>query len=105
MSAMRPLRVITSYSIHYTKLYEEHAKTKGFSLDIFYTNIEGEAIDRIYQAAENGVDGLVMNPAGFNYTGYALRDCVKGAGLPYVEVHMTNIQKRGISSVLASVVV
>ncbi len=44
-----------------------------------------------------------MNPAGFNYAGYALRDCVKGAGLPYVEVHMTNIEKRGIPSVLASV--
>lgn len=83
-------------------MLQEHAKAKGYALDLFYTNVEGEAINRIYHAAESGVDGLVMNPAGFNYAGYALRDCVKGAGLPYVKVHMTNIQKRGISSVLAS---
>ena len=32
-----------------------------------------------------------MNPAGFTYAGFALKDCVKGAGLPYVEVHISNI--------------
>jgi 3-dehydroquinate dehydratase-2 len=84
-------------------MLQEHAKTNDYSLDIFYTNVEGEAINRIYQATDSGVHGLVMNPAGFNYAGYALRDCVTGAGLPYVEVHMTNIQKRGIPCVLATV--
>ena len=84
-------------------MLQEHAKSKGYSLDIFYTNVEGEAISRIYQAATNRVDGLVMNPAGFTYAGYALRDCVKGAGLPYVEVHITNIEARGIKSVVAPV--
>jgi 3-dehydroquinate dehydratase-2 len=71
-------------------MLQEHAKSRNYRLEIFYTNIEGEAISRIYQAVDDGVDGLVMNPAGFNYAGYALRDCVKGASLPYVEVHMTN---------------
>jgi 3-dehydroquinate dehydratase-2 len=84
-------------------MLQQHAKAKGYTLDIFYTNFEGEAISRIYEAADSGVNGLVMNPAGFNYAGYALRDCVKGAGLPYVEVHLTNIERRGIPSVLASV--
>jgi 3-dehydroquinate dehydratase-2 len=84
-------------------MVQGHAKTKGYALDIFYTNIEGEAINRIYQSAESGVDGLVMNPAGFSYVGYALKDCIKGTGLPYVEVHISNIEKRGIPSVLASV--
>jgi 3-dehydroquinate dehydratase-2 len=84
-------------------MLQQHAKAKGYTLDIFYTESEGEAISRIYEAADSGVDGLVMNPAGFNYAGYALRDCVKGTGLPYVEIHMTNIERRGIPSVLASV--
>lgn len=84
-------------------MLQDHAKARGYTLDIYYTNVEGDAINRIYQAADAGVDGLVMNPAGFNYAGYSLRDCVKGAGLPYVEVHMTNIEKRGIPNVLASV--
>ena len=44
-----------------------------------------------------------MNPAGFNYSGYALRDCVKGCGLQYVEVHMTNVDARQIPCVVAPV--
>ncbi len=80
-----------------------HAEARGYELDIFYTNHEGTAIDRIYQAADDGVDGLVMNPAGFTYAGYALRDCVKGAGLPYVEIHISNIAARNIHCVLSDV--
>ncbi len=78
-----------------------HAQRLCYGLDIFYTNLEGEAIDRIYAAADAGVDGLVMNPAGFSYAGYALKDCVKGAGLPYVEIHISNIAKRNIHCVLS----
>jgi 3-dehydroquinate dehydratase-2 len=84
-------------------MLRDHARSKGYTLDIFYTNVEGEAISRIYKAVDEGVDGLVMNPAGFNYAGYALRDCVKGSGLPYVEVHMTNVEARGIKCVVAPV--
>ena len=82
-----------------------HAGEHDYELDIFYTNIEGEAIDRIYVAAESGVDGLVMNPAGFSYAGHALRDCLKGAALPYVDVHISNIETRGIHCVLSDVAV
>ena len=78
----------------------EYAGAHGHELDIFYTNIEGEAINRIYQADRGDTDGLIMNPAGFNYAGYALRDCLKAVSLPYIEVHMTNIERRGIKSVL-----
>jgi 3-dehydroquinate dehydratase-2 len=63
----------------------------GVNVDIFYTNIEGEAINRIYAAVEGDYDGLLMNPAGFQYAGFALRDCLRAVqqNLPYVEVHMT----------------
>ena len=76
---------------------QRHAKERGYDLDIFYTNIEGEAINRIYRAVDEGFDGLVMNPAGFTYAGFALKDCIKGAALPYVEVHISNIAKRNAS--------
>jgi 3-dehydroquinate dehydratase-2 len=79
----------------------QHSREKGYQLDIFYTNIEGEAINRIYEAADAGADGLVMNPAGFTYAGYALKDCIKGAGLPYVEIHISNIATRNIHCVLS----
>ena len=84
------------------RLYE-HARDHEYALDIFYTNIEGEAINRIYAAADEGTDGLVMNPAGFSYAGYALRDCLKGAALPYVEVHISNVATRGLHCVLSDV--
>ena len=61
------------------------------------------AINRIYQAVDEGFDGLVMNPAGFTYVGFALKDCIKGAGLPYVEVHISSIAKRNIHCVLSDV--
>jgi 3-dehydroquinate dehydratase II len=80
-------------------MLRRHAHDHAYQLDIFYTNIEGEAINRIYQAADEGFDGLVMNPAGFTYAGFALKDCIKGAGLPYVEVHISNIAKRNIHCV------
>ncbi len=44
-----------------------------------------------------------MNPAGFLHAGTALRDCLKTVSMPYVEVHMTNIEKRDFRSVTASV--
>jgi 3-dehydroquinate dehydratase-2 len=83
----------------------EHAKVNGYQLDIFYTHVEGEAIARLYRAAEEGMQGLVMNPAGFNYAGYALRDCLLSLPFPYVEVHMTNVAKRGIHCVCAEAAV
>ena len=84
-------------------LMHERARLLGVELEIFYANIEGEAISRIYQGAEDGIDGLLMNPAGFTYSGFALRDCIKAVALPYVEVHMTNIERRGTRSALAEV--
>jgi len=80
----------------------DYAKSKGFELEIFYTNSEGECIDRIIQAYHDKVDVLVMNPGGFTYGAYAIRDTIKGVKIPYVEVHISNIYERGIHSVIAS---
>ena len=82
-------------------IMEGEAQRLGVELEIAYTNLEGVAIDRIYRAVREGVDGLLMNPAGFLYSGYALRACIRGVRIPYVEVHMTNIERRQMHSVLA----
>lgn len=78
----------------------EVARARKFELEIFYTHSEPDAIERIYAAADAGIDGLLMNPASFLFAGYALRDCLRAVPIPYVEVHMTNIEKRGIRSIL-----
>jgi len=77
------------------------ARERKVALDIQYANIEGAAIDLIYDAARRNVCGILMNPAGFLYAGYALRDCLRGIALPCVEVHITNIENRGLKSVTA----
>lgn len=80
-----------------------YAKTRNVDLEMFYTNYEGEAISRLYEAARRGIDGILMNPAGFMLHGSGLKDCLVGIGAPYIEVHMTNVEKRGRRSILASV--
>ena len=85
----------------YDRVIEAHASAHGYEVEIVYTNVEGVAIDAIYEAHGKGLDGLLMNPAGFTYAGYALRDCVKAVALPYVEVHISHIERRGTRSVVA----
>lgn len=78
-----------------------HARANRYTLEIFYTHSESEAIERLYRAVDQKIDGVVMNPAAFLFAGYALRDCLRAMPFPYIEVHMTNIEKRGIHSILA----
>lgn len=42
----------------------------------------------MYEEIEKGIDGVVMNPGGFTYNGYSLRDCLIAVPVPYIEVHM-----------------
>jgi 3-dehydroquinate dehydratase-2 len=86
-------------------MLHKRAEAAGYELEIFYTHIEGEAIGRIYAAADAGIDAVVINPAGFLHAGYALRDCLKALQVPVVEVHMSNIEKRGLHSVTAEAAV
>jgi 3-dehydroquinate dehydratase II len=82
-----------------------HARARGYALEILYTHSEAAAIERLYRAADEKFDGLVMNPAAFLFAGYPLRDCLRAIPMPYIEVHMTNIERRGIHSILAETAV
>ncbi len=81
---------------------QRHAERLGYALDIFYTNHEGAAIDQVYASVAAGVDGILANPAGFTYNALALRDCLGYVAPPYVEIHLTNIDRREIRSALSS---
>ncbi len=86
-------------------LLRKRARALGVSLDIFYTNTEGEAVTAIYKADREGVAGVLFNPAGFLHAGHALRDCLRSIKAPSIEVHMTNIEKRGRRSITAEAVI
>ena len=91
----------TTTAAELDEMLQQCARERQIDLQIFYTHIEGEAIGRIYEAAQDGTDGLLMNPAGFIHAGFALRDCLRAMRFSYVEVHMSNIDKRGLKSVTA----
>ena len=76
----------------------DYAKQRGCTVEIHYTNIEGELINLVHTAHFQGVDALVMNPGGFTHAGYALRDALLGVELPCVEVHISNLYVRGFVS-------
>lgn len=92
----------TTLAADLDRMLFEYAKAKGFELEIFYTNSEGNCIDRIIKAYHDKIDVLVMNPGGFTYAAHAIRDTIKGLRIPYVEVHLSNHYERGLHSVIAA---
>lgn len=76
------------------KLLEEHAKKLGVELVHFQSNHEGEIVDKIYELSDAGVKFGIINPGAFTHTSVALRDCICGSGMKFVEVHISNIYTR-----------
>jgi len=86
-------------------MLRRQARGLDVTLEILYTNTEGEAVTAIYKADRAKVDGILFNPAAFLHAGHALRDCLKSIRAPAIEIHMTNIAKRGYGSVTAEAAV
>ncbi|MBR3482547.1 MAG: type II 3-dehydroquinate dehydratase [Neisseriaceae bacterium] len=70
------------------------AKALGVSVVFLQSNSEGVLIDKIHAAKDNGVGFVIINPGGLTHTSVALRDAFLGVGLPFVEVHISNVHKR-----------
>ena len=63
-------------------------------LACFQSNAEHALIDRIHAAGLEGVAFIVINPAAFTHTSVALRDALLGVGIPFIEVHLSNVFAR-----------
>ena len=74
-------------------LIQNYAEEKGFEVEIFQSNHEGELVDEI-QDAYCEYDGIVINPAAYTHTSVALLDALKAVGIPAVEVHISDLSKR-----------
>lgn len=73
------------------------ALVEGFpeaSLSFFQSNHEGALIDRIHQAQQEGLKGIVFNPGAYTHTSVALRDAIASTSVPVIEVHLSNVHAR-----------
>lgn len=77
--------------IEYTK-----AEVKDLDAEIFayQTNCEGEIIDYLYRAVEEGFFGIVLNAGAYTHYSIAIRDAISAIPVPCVEVHLSNIHAR-----------
>jgi len=66
----------------------------GATVTCWQSNHEGALVDRIQQARQDGTEFIIVNAAAYTHTSVALRDALAGVGLPFVEVHLSNIHKR-----------
>lgn len=72
----------------------ELASSAGHHLLHLQSNAEYELVDRIHEARAEGIDYLIINPAAFTHTSVALRDAILAAGIPFIEVHLSNVHAR-----------
>jgi len=68
----------------------EVAKGLGHDLVCYQSNAEHELIDRVQQAATDGVDFIILNPGAFTHTSVALRDAFLAVQIPFIEIHLSN---------------
>ena len=75
-------------------LITAEAEKLGVSVSFFQSNHEGDLVDAIQQAYFDKVDGILINPGAYTHTSIALLDAVKSVGIPTVEVHISDPEKR-----------
>jgi len=73
---------------------EARGRAAGVQIESFQSNSEGELIDRVQAAASEGIEFIIINPGGYTHTSVALRDALAGVAIPFIEVHLSNIQAR-----------
>ncbi len=86
-------------------------KQNNIELDFFQSNFEGEIIDKIQECIGGDYQGVIINPGAYAHTSIAIADAIMSAGVPVVEVHISNIlareefrQKSYTASVCAGVI-
>lgn len=72
----------------------EQAIGAGHHLLTMQSNAEYELIERIHEARGEGINFIIFNPGAFTHTSIALRDALLGVGIPFIEVHLSNVHSR-----------
>ena len=70
------------------------AGARGHELVALQSNAEHDLIERVQSARRDRIAFALFNPGAFTHTSIALRDAFLGVGLPFIEVHLSNIFAR-----------
>ena len=70
------------------------AKKNNTQLESFQSNVEGEIVSCIQQAASNQIDFIIINPAAYTHTSIAIRDAFLATRIPFIETHLSNVHAR-----------
>lgn len=73
---------------------QQRAQAAGHVLASLQSNAEHELIAAVQRARGEGVAFILINPAGFTHTSVALRDALSASGIPFIEVHLSNVHAR-----------
>jgi 3-dehydroquinate dehydratase-2 len=66
----------------------------GHSVESFQSNAEHELIGRVQRTRTDGTGFILINPAALTHTSIALRDALAAVGVPFIEVHLSNVHAR-----------
>ena len=72
----------------------QYAAGHGHVVDALQSNAEHELVDAVQRAKQEGVEFIIVNPAAFTHTSVALRDALLAVGIPFIEVHLSNVYGR-----------
>lgn len=72
---------------------EALAADLGLTVRFHQSNWEGQIIDWIHQARDEGA-GIIINPGAFTHTSVAILDALNAFDGPVLEVHISNVHKR-----------
>ena len=70
------------------------ASSHEIDLDTFQSNLEGEIVGRIQQAANDQCEFILINPAAYTHTSVAIRDAFLAVKIPFIELHLSNVHRR-----------
>jgi len=70
------------------------AAERGAQVSFFQSNHEGALVDRIQAARADGTDFIIINAGALTHTSVALRDVLAAVGIPFIEVHLSNVYRR-----------
>jgi 3-dehydroquinate dehydratase-2 len=75
------------------RLVRDRAVKLGVEVDFRQSNSEAELVDWIQQGVGH-VQAIVLNAGAYTHTSVALRDAITAAGIPTIEVHLSNVHAR-----------